>query len=128
MTRCKIITAVERKRRWNAAEKYQIVQETYIPGANVSQIARKYDISPSLLFHWRRAMEAGGMQGVSSKEELVPKSQVRELERRICELERALGRKTLEAEILKEGYKIAQEKKLLLRQPLLDKENLESGQ
>jgi transposase len=53
---------------------------------------------------------------------------VKELERRIRELERALGKKTLEVEILKEGYRIAQEKKLLLRQPLLDRENLESEQ
>lgn len=128
MTITKVITAVERRRRWSAREKCQIVQETYMSGISVSQIARKYDISPSMLFNWRRSMESGGLQGVGSNEELVPKSQLKEMERRIRELERMLGKKTMEVEILKEGYRIAQEKKLLLRQPLLERENSESEQ
>jgi transposase len=42
------------------------------------------------------------------------------MEKRIRELERMLGKKTLENEILKEAVKIAQEKKLIWRQPLPD--------
>lgn len=126
MTECKLITAVERRRRWSLDEKRQIIEETYLPGYSVSQVARKYGITPSQLFYWRRMMEEGALKGISSQEELVPKSQVRELEKRLREMERILGKKTLENEILKEGLRIGREKKLISRQPLPGLEDLES--
>jgi transposase len=118
MTNCKIITSVERKRRWSAEEKRQIVEETYVSGFSVSQVARKYGMNPSQLFVWRRLMEKGALQGLESQDDLVPKSQLIELEKRIRELERVLGKKTLENEILKEAVRIGREKKLISRQPL----------
>jgi transposase len=48
----------------------------------------------------------------------VPESQVKELELRIRQLERVLGQKTLDIEILKEAVRIGREKKLISRQPL----------
>jgi transposase len=119
-----VITSVERRRRWSTAEKRSIVQETYLPGMSVSLIARKYDINPCQLFAWRKLMEDGGLKGIQSKEEVVPKSQVKELEAQIRELERILGRKTLENEILKDAIKLAREKKLISRQPLPGEENM----
>ncbi len=118
MTNCKLITSVERRRRWSLEEKKQIIEKTYQEGQSVSQIARRYDIIPRQLFAWRRQMEQGARQGISSREELVPKSQVKEMEKRIRELERMLGKKTLENEILKEAVRLGQEKKLISRQPL----------
>ncbi len=41
-----------KRRRWSSVEKLDILQETKHPGANISSIARKYDISPRLLFSW----------------------------------------------------------------------------
>lgn len=123
-----VVTSVERRRRWTSEEKKTIVQETYLPGMSVSIIARKYGIFPSQLFYWRRLMEDGGMKGISSQEEVIPKSQFKELEKRLKETERLLGRKTLENEILRETVKIAQEKKLISRQPLPGVENFLSGQ
>jgi transposase len=118
MTECKLVTAVERKRRWSPEEKRRIVEETYLPGFSVSQVARKYDMTPSQLFVWRRLMEKGALQGLSSQEDVVPKSQVIELEKKVRELERILGKKTLENEILKEAIRVGREKKLISRQPL----------
>jgi transposase len=40
-----IITGVERRRRWSAAEKLRIVAETEQSGAGIAAIARRYDIS-----------------------------------------------------------------------------------
>ena len=128
MTEIKLITSIERRRRWSSEEKKQMVEETYRPGSSVSQIARKYGIMPSQLFYWRRLMETGAIQGITSEEELVPKSQVKELEKRIRELERMLGRKTVEVEILKEGLELAEKKKLISRQSLLNLGNTPSGQ
>ena len=73
-------------------------------------------------------MEDGGMKGISSQDEVVPKSQFKELEKRLRETERVLGKKTLENEILREAVKLAQEKKLISRQPLPGVENFPSEQ
>lgn len=126
MTTHKLITAVERRRNWSVDEKRQMIEETYHVGASVSQVARKYGINPSQLFYWRRRMEQGALKGISCEEDLVPRSQVKELEKRIRELERVLGKKTLENEILREGVRIGREKKLISRQPLPGLEDLES--
>lgn len=123
-----VITSVERRRKWTSEEKRSIVQETYQPGMSVSLIARKYGIFPSQLFYWRRLMEEGGMKGIISQDEVVPKSQFKELEKRLRETERVLGKKTLENEILREAVKLAQEKKLISRQPLPGVENFPSEQ
>ena len=123
-----VVTSVERRRRWSPEEKKSIVQETYQPGMSLSLIARKYGIFPSQLFMWRRLMENGAMKGITSQEEVVSKSEFKELEKRLRETERVLGRKTLENEILREAVKLAQEKKLISRQPLPGVENFQSGQ
>ena len=69
-------------------------------------------------------MEEGAIEGIRAEEGVVPKSQVKELERQIRELERMLGRKTLENEILREAVKLGREKKLISRQPLPGVENI----
>lgn len=56
-------------------------------------------------------MLEGGHQAVQADEELVATSRVRELERRVRDLERLLGRKTMEVEILKEALDLARTKK-----------------
>ena len=38
--RVEVITSVQRRRRWSAAEKVRIVEETYLPGNTVSLVAR----------------------------------------------------------------------------------------
>lgn len=116
--RTEVITSVQRRRRWAPAEKKQIVLETYEPGHTVSYVARKHGIAPSQLFYWRRKMEEGAMVAVGSEENVVPNSQVKELEKRIKRLERILGQKTEEVEILKEAVRIGREKKLISRKPL----------
>jgi transposase len=47
---------------------------------------------------------------------------VKQLKIQIRELERLLGRKTMETEILRDAIRIAREKKLLLRMPLPKKD------
>ena len=44
----------------------RIVEETLIPGAVVSEVARRHDVAQSLLFTWRRRArveEPGGRDG-----------------------------------------------------------------
>ena len=54
LQRVEIITGTGRRRRWSADAKAAIVAESFAPGASVSAVARRHDISPSLLFLWRR--------------------------------------------------------------------------
>jgi transposase len=72
-------------------------------------VARKYGISPSQLFRWRKLMAERGKVAVGADDAVVS-AQERELKCRIRDLERALGRKTLEVEILKEAIEVAREK------------------
>jgi transposase len=44
----------ETRRKWSDAEKQAIVAEAAQPGANISAVARRQGIKPSLLFRWRR--------------------------------------------------------------------------
>jgi transposase len=52
--RVEVITSVERRRRWSAAEKQQLVSASLEPGASVSAVAREAGIHPGQLYGWRR--------------------------------------------------------------------------
>ena len=78
--------------------KLRIVEETMEPGATVSAVARRNGVAANLVFRWRRLMSEGGATAVGSNEPVVGNSQVRKLEDRVRELERLLGRKTMEVE------------------------------
>jgi len=54
LQRVEIITGTGRRRRWSTDAKAAIVAESFAPGATVSAVARRHDISASLLFLWRR--------------------------------------------------------------------------
>ena len=109
--RIEIITGRERRRRYSAEQKLALVEETMQPGMTVSAVARQHGVSPSLLFGWRRLMSEGGQVAVRADEDVVAASRARELEQRVRELERLLGRKTLEVELLKEALTAARGKK-----------------
>ena len=61
--RVEVITSVERRRRWSAAEKGRLVAATLEPGASVSGIARSAGIHPSQLYGWRRQLRAEAPAG-----------------------------------------------------------------
>lgn len=52
--RIELITGAERRRRWSDDDKARIVVESFAPGANVSDVARRNGLSPQQLFGWRR--------------------------------------------------------------------------
>ena len=54
-----IISGVERRRRWSAADKLRIVAEADEPGATVVEVARRHEISRSILWTWRKQARAG---------------------------------------------------------------------
>jgi transposase len=57
--RIELITGRARRRRWTPEEKAQILTESLVPGASVSDVARRHNVSRGLLSTWRReAMSA----------------------------------------------------------------------
>jgi len=50
MSTIKVITSVQRRRRWSAEEKNGMVEEAEQPGMSISAVARKYYVHPNLLF------------------------------------------------------------------------------
>ena len=52
-----------RRRRWSFEEKLRIVEESYQGYRQVSATARRHDISPSLLYAWRKALGSGWDSG-----------------------------------------------------------------
>jgi len=121
--RVEVLGPVQRRRRYSVDEKLRVLEEAAVPGMTISFVARRHGISPSLLFHWRRRMAEGGKEAVRADDVVVSAAEVRALEKRIRELERVLGRKTLENEILREAVKVAHEKKLISRLPSLPGED-----
>ncbi|MBB1499797.1 IS3 family transposase [Paracoccus sp. MC1862] len=111
MSEIEIITDGGRRRRWSAAEKLRIVEETLDERASISVVARRNGVAPNLLYRWRRLMLEGGSVAVAEDDDVTSNRVVRQLEDRIRELERQLGRKTLEAEILREALDKARFKK-----------------
>ena len=116
-TRIEIITGRERRRRYSAEQTLALVEETMQPGMTVSAVARLRGVSPSLLFKWRQLMSQGGQVAVKADDDVVAAGHARELEQRVRELERLLGRKTMEVEILKEALTAARGKKRVWHLP-----------
>src|ERR1700752_3869216 len=128
--RIEVVTSIQRRRRWTASEKVRMVEETFAPGMTVSLVARQHDVAPNQLFTWRRLVAHGSLTAAGSGEEGVPASDYRGLQNQVRgvnrlsqnqvrELHRLLGRKPLEAEILKEALEHATSSKKQLRLPPL---------
>jgi transposase len=98
-SKVEVITGVARRRRFSADLKLAVVAETMQPGMTISYAARRHGLAPSLVFRRRRLMSEGGKQAVRADDEVVAASEVQRLEDRVRELERLLGRKTMEVEI-----------------------------
>jgi transposase len=81
---------------------FKRAQIARVLGGEITQAAlvRELDVSPSVVRKWKRLFEHGSEVAVQANGDVVPAQQLREAERRIRELERALGRKTMEVEIL----------------------------
>ena len=118
-TRVEVVTSVQRRRRWTPEQKLEIVKQTNEPGSSVSMVARQFGITAAQLFQWRKAYLQGSLMAVGANENVVPASELQEAMRRIKQLEGALGRKTLENEILKEAVDFARAKKWIARSPVL---------
>jgi transposase len=63
--RGEVLGRIERRRRWSAEEKLAVVMASLDPGAVVTNVARRYDVTRQQVYDWRRAARRGelGMPG-----------------------------------------------------------------
>lgn len=54
MTQVTVLTGADRRRDWSDEERLEILREAFSPGAKVSHVARRFDVSRSLIYQWRR--------------------------------------------------------------------------
>jgi len=86
------------RRKFSKAFKSQVVEEFLAGEVTQAQLARRYSISDHLILQWRRRYAEGKLEETASPSDK---------EERIKELERMVGRLTMENELLKKGVRFA---------------------
>ncbi|EIQ5547952.1 IS3 family transposase [Escherichia coli] len=102
----------EKRRRRTTQEKIAIVQQSFEPGMTVSLVARQHGVAASQLFLWRKQYQEGSLTAVAAGEQVVPASELAAAMKQIKELQRLLGKKTMENEIIKEAVEYGRGKKV----------------
>jgi transposase len=62
-----VLSGPERRRRWTAAEKQRIVEESLAGAGSVAEVARRHDVHPNQLHLWRRQARAGAASGACAE-------------------------------------------------------------
>ncbi|EPY9444407.1 IS3 family transposase, partial [Escherichia coli] len=87
-------------------------QQSFEPGMTVSLVARQHGVAASQLFLWRKQYQEGSLTAVAAGEQVVPASELAAAMKQIKELQRLLGKKTMENELLKEAVEYGRGKKV----------------
>src|SRR5216683_2247435 len=94
------------RRIFSAEFKRETVQRILSGEKTIAELSREFDVSPTVIRNWRRRFESGAATAVKANEDVVPASELQAAHAKIRELERALGRKTMEVEILRAAQEI----------------------
>ena len=86
--------------------KRETVQRILSGEKTIAELSREFDVSPTVIRHWKRRYESGAATAVKANEDVVPASELLAAQAKIRELERALGRKTMENEILRAAAEV----------------------
>ncbi len=105
------------RRVFSTEFKRETVQRILTGEKTVAELSRELDIAPSVIRNWKRFAEAGATTAVQASEDVVPASQLREAYAKIRELERALGRKTMEVDILRTAQEIVKKRRRCAESP-----------
>jgi transposase len=64
--RAEVLSGSGRRRHWSADERAVIVAESHVPGARVSDVARRWRLRPQQLYQWRHAARVDATRGATS--------------------------------------------------------------
>ncbi|OMH39854.1 transposase [Desulfurobacterium indicum] len=88
------------RRNFDPDTKVAIVLEGLKGNTTIAEVCRKYQISETLYYKWRDKFLEGGRRAFISPEN----DRIKELEKKIEELEKIIGRQTVQIEILKKTF------------------------
>jgi len=91
--------AMKNRRYFSLEFKRQLVEELLSGESRPAQLCRRYNLSASLLYHWKKQYSRGKFNNEPIEEAA--------LKDRIEKLERLVGRLTLENEFLKKGLQMS---------------------
>jgi transposase len=83
----------------------------------LAELSRKLGIARGLLLRWKRLMTQGAETAVAAHAGMVPASELRAAEEHIRELERLVGRLTVELEALRAALAVARSGRRFERAP-----------
>jgi transposase len=89
-------------RSWTAKQKLEIVLAGMRDDRSVKEVCREHEISETLYYSWREKLLEGGREALAGTKE---RGDLKELRKKVRELERALGPKTYELEIAGEALR-----------------------
>jgi transposase len=96
------LSETKKYRKWTVQQKLEIVLAGLRGDRSVAEVCREHRISEALFYSWREKLLEGGSERLAGKEE---RAELHELRKRVRDLERTLGRKTYELEILGNGFR-----------------------
>ena len=93
---------LKQNRKWSEADKLQIIQEAEQSG--VTETLRKYNLAKSLLQRWRQLYDAGGIEGLKPKHNVID-PELRRLQQENERLMKIVAKQALEIEFKNELLK-----------------------
>jgi transposase len=101
------------QRRFSAAFKQQVIGELLSGVCTLAQLSRRHDVSSGLILYWKKRYEGGGVEGPGRSE--------KQYVARIAELERMVGRLTMENELLKKAVEYTARRRKEFSSPITAK-------
>ena len=89
-------------RKYTGQQKTELVLAALRGHKTITEICREHDISETLLRRWREQFLAGGAERLAGKTE---RAEADELRKQVRQLERTLGRKTMELDVAGEALR-----------------------
>lgn len=89
------------RRMFTPEFKRQQIERVLRGELTLAELSRELQISSQLLARWKSLITAGAETAVQANEEVVPASELRTAQHQIRELQRLVGKQTVELEILR---------------------------
>jgi len=97
------------KRLFSVSQKKEILSE--LERCTPQEVSRKYEVPVQYLYRWRKQYVEGGERALRTSEPVIAISELKKAQEEIKRLQRALGKMTMERDILQDAVEIAREKK-----------------
>ena len=107
----------DRRRFFSTEFKRTTVQRIVTGEKTVAEAQSRARHRASVIRNWKRFAEAGATTAVQASEDVVPASQLREAYAKIRELERTLGRKTIEVESSRAAQEMVKKRRRCAESP-----------